>query len=211
MKILGICSSPRMEGNTFYYLKTALSEAEKLGAETELIQLSGKKISGCRACYECVNAKRCTQEDDFQEIFEKITEADGLLLASPVYHSCITPEMKCVLDRAGFSGRWAKNEMKETKSSYEWKGSALSGKIVAPVTVARRAGQNFAFAEILLWAAANDCIIVGNTYWNVGVAGKGGAFNANEDQEGIGIMTRLAGNMVDVIKKLNTEVNYEQA
>lgn len=211
MKILGICSSPRFEGNTYYYLKTALNEAQKFGAEVELVQLSGKNISGCRACYGCVNAKKCVHEDDFQEIFEKITQADGIMLASPVYHSCITPEMKCVLDRAGFSGRWAKNEMKSTRSSYEWKGSALSGKIVAPVTVARRAGQNFAFAEILLWAAANDCIIVGNTYWNVGVAGKGGAFNAAEDEEGVGIMKRLASNMVDVIKKLNAEVEYEQA
>ena len=209
MKILGLCSSPRLEGNTFQYLKTALSEAEKLGVETELIKLSGKNISGCRACYGCVKARRCVVEDDFQEVFDKIVNADGLLLASPVYHSCITPELKCVLDRTGFSGRWAKNEMKETKSSYEWKGSALSCKVVAPITVARRAGQNFAFAEILLWAAANDCIIVGNTYWNVGVAGKGGAVNAHEDEEGIGIMNRLAINMVDVIKKLNVEVCYE--
>ncbi len=203
MKILGICSSPRMEGNTNYYLNTVLEEASRLGAETEIIKLAGKKISGCNACYKCVEAKKCIIEDDFQEIFDKIIEADGLLLASPVYHSCITPELKCVLDRAGFSGRWAKNEMKQTESSYEWKGSALSGKVVAPVTVARRAGQNFAFAEILLWATANDCIIVGNTYWNVGAAGKGGAVNANEDEEGIGIMNRLAANMVNVIKKMN--------
>ena len=203
MKILGICSSPRMEGNTNYYLNTVLEEARRLGAETEIIKLAGKKISGCNACYGCVEAKKCIVDDDFEEIFDKIVEADGILLASPVYHSCITPELKCVLDRAGFSGRWAKNEMKETKSSYDWKGSALSGKVVAPVTVARRAGQNFAFAEILLWAAANDCIIVGNTYWNVGAAGKGGAVNAGEDEEGIGIMNRLAANMVNVIKKLN--------
>ncbi|MGB4439822.1 MAG: flavodoxin family protein [Sedimentibacter sp.] len=203
MKILGICSSPRLEGNTNYYLSTVLSEAKRLGADTEIISLAGRKISGCNGCYGCVEAKKCIIEDDFQEIFNKIVEADGLLLASPVYHSCITPELKCVLDRAGFSGRWAKNEMKETKSSYDWKGSALSGKVVAPVTVARRAGQNFAFAEILLWASANDCIIVGNTYWNVGVAGKGGAVNADEDEEGIGIMNRLAANMVNVIKKLN--------
>jgi multimeric flavodoxin WrbA len=203
MKILGICSSPRLEGNTFYYLNTALSEAEKLGAEIELIKLAGKNISACKACYSCVKAKRCVVKDDFQEIFDKIVDADGLLLGSPVYHSCITPQLKCVLDRAGFSGRWAKNEMKDTKTSYVWSGSVLSGKVVAPVTIARRAGQNFAFAEILLWAAANDCIIAGNTYWNVGVAGKGGAFNAHEDEEGIGIMKNLALKMVHIISKLN--------
>lgn len=203
MKILGICSSPRLEGNTSYYLNTVLSEAKSLGSETEVVNLSGKKISGCIACYGCVKEKRCVVEDDFQEIFNHIMEADGILFASPVYHSCITPELKCVLDRTGFSGRWAKNDMKATNANYEWKGCAMSGKVVAPVTVARRAGQNFAFAEILLWAAANDCIIVGNTYWNVGAAGKGGAVNADEDEEGIGIMKRLASNMVGVITKLH--------
>jgi multimeric flavodoxin WrbA len=203
MKILGICSSPRVEGNTNYYLNLALEEARIKGADTEIINLAGKKISGCQGCYGCVEAKKCVINDDFQEIFEKIVEADGILLASPVYHSSITPELKSVLDRAGFSGRWAKNDMKETKKNYEWKGSVLSGKVVSPLTVARRAGQNFAFAQILLWAACNDCVIVGNTYWNVGVAGKGGATNANEDEEGIGIMKRLADNMVDVIGKLN--------
>lgn len=203
MKILGLCSSPRLEGNTFNYLKEVLNEAKLRGADTDMIKLSNKNISGCTACYGCIEAKKCVIEDDFQEIYDKIIAADGLLLASPVYHSCITPELKSVMDRTGFSSRWAINEMKDTNKNYEWKGSALSGKVVAPITVARRAGQNFAFAEILLWATCNDCIIVGNTYWNVGVAGKGGAVNANEDDEGIGIMRRLADNMVEVIKKLN--------
>jgi multimeric flavodoxin WrbA len=192
-----------MDGNTSYYLNIVLEEARLKGADTEIIKLAGKKISGCHGCYGCIEAKKCVIEDDFQEIYEKIVEADGILLASPVYHSCITPELKSVLDRTGFSGRWATNDMKETKKNYEWKGSILSGKVVSPITVARRAGQNFAFAEVLLWATCNDCIIVGNTYWNVGLAGKGGAVNANEDEEGLGIMKRLADNMVNVIYKLN--------
>ena len=71
-----------------------------------------------------------------------------------------------------------------------------------PVSTARRAGHNFAFAQMLLWAAANDCIIVGNTYWNVGVAGKGGAKNAEEDEEGVGIMTNIADRVVALLKRL---------
>ena len=54
-----------------------------------------------------------------------------------------------------------------------------------------------------MWAACNDCIIVGNTYWNMGVAGKGGAVNANEDEEGLGIMLSLAERIVRVVEKLN--------
>ena len=57
--------------------------------------------------------------------------------------------------------------------------------------------------EMLIWAAANDCIIVGNSYWNMGVAGKGGAINAEEDAEGIGIMQGLADRIVNMVNKLN--------
>jgi multimeric flavodoxin WrbA len=203
MKVIGICGSPRPESNTRFYLKQVLSELEALGAETELIQLRELSIRGCKGCYGCVKAKKCIVEDDFGEVFKKMTEADGILFGSPVYHSSISPELKALLDRAGFSGRWYSNEMKEKDESYQWKGTAFSGKVVAPVTVARRAGQNFAFAQILLWAAANDCVIPGATYWNVGVAGKGGAVDAEEDAEGIGIMKHLAGNIVRVIRCLN--------
>ena len=200
MKIIGICGSPREESNTRFYLKQVLLELEQLGTETELILLKDLNIHGCIGCYECVNAKKCVVEDDFESVFRKMTEADGILFGSPVYHSSITPEMKALLDRAGFSGRWYSNEMKEKSESYQWKGSAFSGKVVAPVTVARRAGQNFAFAQILLWATCNDCIVTGSTYWNVGVAGKGGSVNADEDEEGIGIMKHLAENMANVIR-----------
>jgi multimeric flavodoxin WrbA len=202
VKIIAINGSPREDGNTFQYLNMVLEEAKKLGAETELVQLAGKEIKGCRGCYQCVQAKKCTQVDDFQSIFPKIVEADAILLGSPVYHSSITAELKAVLDRAGFSGRWAKNEMKQKGESYQWGTTALSGKVVVPVTAARRAGHNFAFAQILLWAAANDCIIVGNTYWNVGVAGKGGAKDASDDAEGVGIMENLARRVVALLERL---------
>lgn len=203
MKILGICGSPRDNSNTRYYLKLVLSELEKQGAETELVLLKDLNIRGCKGCYGCVKAKKCVIEDDFEGIFEKMIESEGILFGSPVYHSSITPELKALLDRSGFSGRWYSNEMKQNNESYQWKGTAFSGKIVAPVTVARRAGQNFAFAQILLWATCNDCVVVGSNYWNVGVAGKGGSVNADEDEEGIGIMKHLADNMIHVIGKMN--------
>lgn len=202
MKILAICASPRENGNTERYLNVALKQAAELGAETALLWLGDKALKGCRGCYGCVSAKACVVEDDFQAIFKKICEADAILLGSPVYHASITSELKAVLDRAGFSGRWAVNDMKAKGDSYAWKGSALSGKVVAPVTVARRAGQNFAFAQILLWATCNDCIVVGNTYWNVGVAGKGGARDALEDAEGVGIMQGLAQRVVQTVAAL---------
>ena len=203
MKILGISGSPRENGNTERCLKMVLDQAQTLGAETELIRLNDKQIHGCRGCYGCVKNKACVVQDDFQEVFARMAAADGILFGSPVYHSSITPELKAVLDRAGFSGRWARNQMKEKSESYEWAGSVFSGKVVAPVTVARRAGQNFAFAQLLLWASCNDCIICGNTYWNMSVAGKGGAIDAETDTEGVQIMQGLARRMVGLIKKIS--------
>ena len=202
MKILAISGSLRKDGNSEAYCNMVLEEAKAQGADVKLISLAGKKLSGCTGCYSCVQAKKCVVEDDFQVIFQEIITADGILLASPVYHSSITAELKAVLDRTGFSGRWAMNQMQNKGDSYVWKGTVMSDKVVAPITVARRAGRNFAFAQVLLWAAANDCIIVGNTYWNVGVAGKGGARDAADDTEGVGIMKGLAGRMVTVINAM---------
>jgi multimeric flavodoxin WrbA len=201
MYVVGICGSPREFGNTRTYLDIALEEASK-SAETRLIWLGNKSLRGCRGCYECVKTGQCAIQDDFQEIFSELLRADGILLGSPAYHASITSEMKALLDRAGFSGRWAVNAMKSTDESYSWKNCAFSGKVVAPVTVARRTGQALSFAELLIWATCNDCIVVGNSYWNVGVAGKGGAINAQDDAEGVEIMRGLAKRMVHVISRV---------
>ncbi len=203
MKILAINGSPRKEGNTSIFLNMALSRARELGAETSYIWLGDKSIKGCRGCYGCVEAKQCVVKDDFQSIFEEMLQADAIFLGTPVYHASMTAEMKALLDRAGFSGRWAANAMKATDENYQWAGSVFSGKIVEPVAIARRTGQTLALAELLMWAACNDCIIVGNTYWNMGVAGKGGAVNAVEDEEGTGIMRSMAERVVCTWNKLS--------
>ncbi len=203
MKILGLNGSPRQNGNTGYLIKYTLDQLEKKGIETEYINLSDYKIGQCTGCYKCVEAKKCVIQDDFMTIFEKMVESDGFLLGSPTYHSSITPQLKAVLDRSGFSGRWYSNEMKSKSDTYYWDGNVFSGKLVAPITVARRAGQNFAFAQILLWATANDCIIPGSTYWNVSVAGKGGAVDADEDEEAKSTLNHLAKNFEFLLRKIN--------
>ncbi len=202
MKVVGFSGSPRVKGNTEFLIETALTQLQKQGFETELVRLGDKNIEQCSGCYSCVKLKKCSIDDDFPQLFQKMMEADGIILGSPVYHSSITPKLKALLDRAGFLGRWVENEMKSDGSGYEWKGTAFSGKVVAPVTVARRAGQNFAFAQLLLWATVLDTIVVGSNYWNVGVAGTGGAVDADQDTEGIGIITHMADNMGYVLTQL---------
>lgn len=201
MNVLAICASPRKGGNTEYFTKIVLEELEKESINTEFISLVGKDISECTGCYYCVDNKECNIEDDFQDILQKMIKADAIILASPVYHASITPKLKSLLDRAGFTGRWIGNEMIDNSKSYDWKGTAFSRKLVAPITVARRTGQTFAFSQIALWATVNDCFVVGSNYWNIGVAGAGGRINAEEDTEGIGIMKHLASNLAYLLKK----------
>ena len=200
MKVIGFNGSPRERGNTEFLVKTALDQLRKQGFETELIRLGDKNIEQCSGCYSCVANKECSITDDFAQIFQKMIEADGIILGSPVYHASIPPKLKALLDRAGFLGRWVVNDMKSEDSTYQWKGTAFSGKVVAPITVARRAGQTFAFAQ--LWATVNDTIVVGSNYWNVGVAGTGGKVDADQDTEGIGNITHMADNMAYVLKQL---------
>lgn len=205
MKVVGICGSPRAQGNTVSLISYTLDKIKEHGLDTEMIILPDKNITGCKACYSCVTEKKCVIKDDFQEVFEKMIEADGILLGSPVYHASITSELKALLDRAGFSGRWFGNEMKGASENYKWQGTAFSGKVAAPITVARRSGQTFAFAQLLLWMTVNDLTVIGSNYWNVGVAGKGGAVDAENDEEGLGILEHLAENMSNVLKKLHNK------
>lgn len=202
MKVIGICGSPREKSNTKTYIDFTLQELRKKGFETELITLRDKNIQECTGCYGCVEAKHCVIEDDFQKIFKKMIESDGIIIGSPVYNSSITAKLKGLLDRAGFTGRWISNNMKDESGNYEWRGTAFSGKVAAPITVARRAGQNFAFAQLLLWMTVNDFIVTGSHYWNIGVAGTSGKVDALEDEEGLITMRHLAENMAHVITQL---------
>lgn len=202
MKVIGICGSPRRGGNTEYATQYALDRIAEKGFETELIRICDVSVQHCTACYNCIREKRCTINDDLEEIFTKIEAADGLIMASPVYHASVTPPLKCLMDRLGFSGRWRSNPMEATDTAYKFKGTPFSGKVGAPITVARRAGTTSAFADLLLWYTVNDFIVVGSSYWSMILAGKGGAINADEDAEGLANLDHLAENMVNTIRKL---------
>lgn len=197
MTILGISGSPR-EGNTNYYVKLVLSQLEEKGHQTEFIHLKDLEIEGCDGCYGCIKAKRCVIKDDFDLIFDKMVEADAIIVGTPVYNGSMTSKLKSLLDRAGFSARWMKNELNPDKGKYSWGDMTFSKKIFAPITVARKTGQTFALAQLFLWASVNDFVVVGSNYWTVGTAGTAGAKNADEDLEGVSIMEHLADN-IDVV------------
>lgn len=101
VKILGLCASPR-SGATEYVLKEALKEAESFDSriQTEFITLAGKKIAPCMDCGYCKREKKwCILKDDMQELFDKLMEADGILIASPVYVMAATPQLHAFCSR----------------------------------------------------------------------------------------------------------------
>ena len=189
MKVIGIAGSLRSKSNTLHYLKSALNVLQGKDFETELISLRGKDIKPCNGCYDCVKKGYCTiEDDDFADILDKMRTAEGLILGSPVYLSSVVPQMMSLLARATFVAYW--------------NDKFFSGKVGGPITVARRAGHNLAFSQLLLWFFINGITVPGSTYWNVGMAGTGGARDAENDEEGLATVANFADNMAGVMQKI---------
>ena len=189
MKVIGIAGSLRSRSNTLLYVENALEVFDAKGFDTELISLRGKEIKPCNGCYECVKKGYCTiKGDDFDDIVNKMRTAEGIVLGSPVYLSSVVPQMMSLLARATFVAYW--------------NDRFFSGKVGGPVTVARRAGHNMAFSQLLLWFFINGITVPGSTYWTVGMAGTGGARDAENDEEGMATVENFAKNMADVMQKI---------
>jgi multimeric flavodoxin WrbA len=96
--ILGVCGSPRDQA-TQYVLKTALRMLEERGFETRFFTVRGKQIGFCTHCDYCLKHEGCTFKDDMQEAYGLLKEADGIVMATPVYNGGVTAQMKAVMDR----------------------------------------------------------------------------------------------------------------
>ncbi len=101
MKVVGISGSARKDGNTAIIMNTVFEELNKAGIETELIQFAGEIIQSCKACWACGGKGNCVhRHDSFREVFEKVKEADGILLGSPTYSANVSANMQAFLERA---------------------------------------------------------------------------------------------------------------
>ena len=100
MKILGINASPRSsKSQTLKLVRAVLNGAKSKGARTELVDICKLKIEFCNACGICHKKGQCIKKDDFQSLYKKILESDGLVIGSPNYFRSITAQMKTVIDR----------------------------------------------------------------------------------------------------------------
>jgi multimeric flavodoxin WrbA len=188
MKVVAFNGSARKDGNTAILIKYVFEELEKEGIETEMVQLAGRKIRGCMACYKCFKNKdrRCAVTDDVaNECIQKMDAADGIILGSPTYFSGVTAEMKALIDRAGFVARA--------------NGDMFKRKVGAAVVAVRRGGEIHAFDSMNHFFLIEQMIVPGSIYWNMGFGREKG--EVEKDEEGIKTMRVLGQNMAWVMKK----------
>ena len=190
MKVVAFNGSARKDGNTAILIKHVFQELEKEGIETEMIQLAGKKIHGCIACYKCFENKdkHCSVKNDIvNECIEMMLDADGVILGSPTYVADVTSEMKALIDRAGLVARA--------------NGDMFKRKVGAAAVAVRRAGSIHAFDSINHFFLIGQWIVPGSSYWNLGIGRNKG--DVEDDIEGLETMKVLGQNMAWLLKKIH--------
>lgn len=190
MKVVAFNGSARKDGNTAILLNTVLEELKQEGIATELVQLSGKGLQGCIACYKCFERKdgRCAVEKDKMNAhMDKMFEAEGVLLGSPTYFSDVSANMKALIERCGMVALA--------------NGGLLKRKVGAGVVAVRRAGAIHTFSSINHFFTISQMIIPGSSYWNVGIGRDPG--EVQNDAEGLKTMRVLGQNMAWLLKKIH--------
>ena len=152
MIVLAINGSPNKNGNTATLIKYVFEELEMEGIETEMVQLGGTTVMGCKACMSCFKTKNrmCIQGNDLiNQCIQKMAEADGIILGSPVYFANMTPELKGLIDRSGMVSLA--------------NGNLLKRKVGVAVVAVRRAGAVHVFNSINHLFTISQMIIPGST------------------------------------------------
>lgn len=189
MKVLGINSSARKDGNTAILINRVFEALNNAGIETELVQLAGKVIEPCKACWACGGQRNCVHgKDCFREVFEKMKEADGILLGSPVYSANISANMQALLERAA------------VVTDMNREASLFTHKVGAAVTAARRGGALQAIDNMNHFFLNHEMYVAGSTYWNMGYGQMPG--DVEKDQEALANMDNLGQHMAYLLKAL---------
>jgi multimeric flavodoxin WrbA len=189
MKVVAFNGSARKNGNTTNLLNLVLDEIKARGGETELVELAGINLSGCKACYQCFETKdnRCAVADDLiNGAIEKMMAADAIILGSPTYFADVSANMKAFMERTGMVSRA--------------NGDIFKRKVGASVVAVRRAGASHVFSSLNNFFLIGQMVLAASSYWNIGIGREPGAVLA--DEEGVKTMKDLGTNMAWLINKL---------
>ncbi|MFV0441651.1 MAG: flavodoxin family protein [Lachnospirales bacterium] len=182
MKVVAFNGSPREKGNTYTNLSIVAKELNNKGIDVEIIHIGNKAIKGCMGCGVCFKNRdeECTIKDDLvNDMLQKLKEADGILLGSPVFYSGVNGTMKSFLDRLFYASGA--------------NGNLLRHKVGASVVAVRRSGGMPTFNELNHYLLYSEMLIPTSNYWNVSHGARPG--EVTEDLEGVQIMEILGKNM----------------
>lgn len=186
MKVIAINGSPKAEGNTYHAIKLVADEMAKDGIETEIIHVGNKVFRGCMACGGCAKNRneKCVFDDGINEIIQKMKEADGIILGSPVHYSAIGGTMKSFLDRTFYVAGV--------------NGGLFRHKVGASVVAVRRSGGLPTFNQLNNFLNYSEMLMPTSNYWNV-IHGRAPG-EVLQDEEGVQIMRVLGKNMAWLLK-----------
>jgi len=190
MKVVAFNGSARKKGNTATMLRAVLGELDWAGIETELVSLADYKLAGCNACMKCAKNKdrRCAVDDgDMNDMIARMIDADGIILGSPTYFADVSTSMKALIERCGMVSRV--------------NGDLLRHKAGAAVVAMRRGGAAHVFSSMNYFFLIGQMIVVGSSYWNIGIGLKPGEVSG--DEEGMRTMTDLGRNMAWLLPRLS--------
>lgn len=183
MKVLILNGSPRKEGNTAIAVREMEQTFVKEGIEVEVVQIGDKAVRGCIACEKCSELNKCVFDDVVNELAPKFEEADGLVVASPVYYASANATLVACLDRLFYSTSFDKTM-----------------KVGASVACARRGGCSATFDELNKYFTIAGMPVASSQYWNsIHGLNKG---DAEYDEEGKQTMRALARNMSFLMKSI---------
>lgn len=182
MKVLLLNGSPKANGNTATALAEMVSVFEKHGIEAEVIQVGSQRIAGCIGCGGCAKGQ-CVFDDLVNEVSPKFEDADGLVVASPVYYASANGTLTSFLDRLFYSTGFDKRM-----------------KVGASVAVARRGGCSATFDQLNKYFTISGMPVASSNYWN-SVHGRVPG-EASQDAEGMQTMRVLAENMTFLMKSI---------
>lgn len=189
MKVIAFNGSARKDGNTSHLIQTVFEELEQKGIETEEIHVGAKQLQGCLACSKCWENKdgHCIiKNDEVNNWLDKMRDADGIILGSPVYCADLSAQIKAFIDRTSMVA-CANDDM-------------LQRKVGASVVAVRRAGGLSTFHSLNSFFTIAQMIIVGSSYWNVGYGMEKGEVKL--DAEGQQTMRNLGRNMAWLLESI---------